>query len=155
MFTLVVSLSLSNSALCQACGVFLFFSFAFLSFCLFFVCVWNYRAGLFVSLRITQYWFCFEMVQLLNFKLTKLTFWKTPRRRTSMNTEIEESWMKNIGPLDPFFQVHPSAISYVSLLSNLTHHQIYFYGPYCCHRLLSNHLTNTTTSYLQKLLQTS
>ena len=34
--------------------------------------------------------------------------------------------MKNIRPLDPFFQVHPNAISYVSMLSNLTHHQIYF-----------------------------
>lgn len=105
VFTLVVWLSLFNSALCQACGVFSFL------FC-FFLFLWNYRAGLFVSLRKTQYWFCFEMVQLLNFKLTKLTFWKTPRRRTSMNTEIEESWMKNNRPLDPFFQVHPNAISF-------------------------------------------
>lgn len=125
----------------------------FFLFFLFFPFLWNYRAGLFVSLRITQYWFCFEMVQLLNFILTKLTFWKTPRRRTSMNTEIEGSWMKNIWPLDPFFKF--TRMQLVSMLSNLTHHQSYFYWPYRCHRLLSNHLTNTTTWYLQKLLQIS
>lgn len=57
------------------------------------------------------------------------------------------------GLLTLFFKF--TRMQLVSMLSNLTHHQIYFYGPYCCHRLLSNHLTNTTTWYLQKLLQIS